>query len=284
MTNDPVESVDGPLTEIEERLVRALAARAGQVTHQSLRPAAPPAPNWAARGRAPLVLALAAAAASVALLSTAAVSLVNGTDKAPVAGTPSDVPAPPALTTSPSTGPSPSARSGGDEDRDGTSAPPPSTTTPSGAVNPGAQDPGGDTAPASRTVTMTLGASGETVPLRTGGDVITLRVKISNTVGETVEDASDVLSIVPRGSGTLKTGDIKVSLLGGDGRWQAVGSTSPSSFGAELSGADGTTLKAGEERTYELRVSLGSSFPSDITGLRATVFSNAGEETLTAAR
>ncbi|MFF9630720.1 hypothetical protein [Streptomyces fradiae] len=268
-------------TPTEERLIRALAARAEQVTPHSLRPAAPPTGNWAARGRAPLVLALAASVASVALVGTAAVSLLTPPEKAPVAGTPSAVPEPPVSRPPGPSAPAPSAPPVG-------SAPP--GTTPSGGTGvPGTSpDPGtgtgtgtGGTGPGSgpdggpqagsRAVTVVLGEAGATRTLRTGGDPLTLTVTVLNTTGGDAEDATDNLSVAAEG-GTLSGGDVNVSLLAEDGSWRPIGHT------ARLTTA---TLPAGESRTHRVRISLPEGFPASVTRLRVTAFSNAGEETIT---
>ncbi|WOI58785.1 hypothetical protein [Streptomyces fradiae] len=279
MTNDH--------TPTEERLIRALAARAEQVTPHSLRPAAPPTGNWAARGRAPLVLALAASVASVALVGTAAVSLLAPPEKAPVAGTPSAVPEPPVSRPPGPSAPGPSAPPVG---------PPPPGTTPSGGTGvPGtgtSPDPGtstgtgtgtgtGGTGPGSgsdggpptgsRTVTVLLGEAGATRTLRTGGDALTLTVTVLNTTGGDVENATDNLSLTAEG-GTLSGGDVNMSLLAENGTWRPIGHT------ARLTTA---TLPAGESRTHRVRVSLPERFPASVTRLRVTAFSNAGEETIT---
>ncbi|WP_149179280.1 hypothetical protein [Streptomyces sp. TRM49041] len=249
--------------DTEERLIRALAARAEQVTAHSLRPAAPPAPNWAARGRGPLILALAAATASVALLSTAAVSLLATPEKAPVAGTPSEVSAPPSLTTRP----------------EASEDPPPAT--PAAPVSPGGGESSRDTAPpVSRSVTVVFAETGKPLTLRTGGEAVTFTVTITNNTGVTVQDAADILTIRPEGgaAGALGAGDIKVSRLGPDGRWQAVGSAGSSGYEARLaSGA----LEESEERTHTLRIALGESFPTGVSRLQAAVFSNGGGESVT---
>ncbi|WP_411574046.1 hypothetical protein [Streptomyces fradiae] len=276
MTNDH--------TPTEERLIRALAARAEQVTPHSLRPAAPPTGNWAAQGRAPLVLALAASVASVALVGTAAVSLMAPPEKAPVAGTPSAVPEPPvSRPPGPSTGASappvrsspPSTSPSGGTGVPGTgTSPDPGTSTGTGAgAGAGGSGPGSDggTAAGSRAVTVLLGEAGTTRTLRTGGDPLTLTVTILNMNGEDVEDATDNLSLTAEG-GTLSGGDVNVSLLTDDGTWRPIGHT------ARLVTA---TLPAGESRTHRVRISLPEDFPASVTRLRVTAFSNAGEETIT---
>ncbi|MFG3498708.1 hypothetical protein [Streptomyces sp. NPDC047928] len=257
MTNDPTAAGDSR-TETEDRLARALAARAAQVTHHSLRPAAPPAPNWAARGRGPLVLALAAAITSVALVSTAAVSMLTEPEGTGVANTsPSDVPAPPSLTASPSPSTTPSA--------------------PASAVAP----PAGTTQPVSRSVTVVYGDDARTVTMRTGGGVTAFTLRIDNDM-VTAENASDVLTITPDGgSGTLRAGDIKVSLRTADGGWRPVGTTGPSGYEGRLTDADGETIEEGAPRVHELRIALGSSFPQGVTRLRMNAISDGGTETIT---
>ncbi len=261
-------------TDTEERLVRALAARAGQVTHRSLRPTAPPAPNWAARGRMPLLFALAAATASVALLSTAVVSLVSGTDRGRVAGDPAPgVSAPPPLTQQPSPSAVSSTRA----------APPPSAPAPPGSPLPPPSTETSSAPSASRAVTVVYGPAGERTTLRTGGGVTTFIVNIHNGTGDDM-DATDTLTITPgAGSGPLRPGDVNVSLRSSDGTWRPLGSTTPTGHEARLSGTAGTPLKSDADHTYELRVSLGPDLPEAVTTLHLTVFSDAGSETVTVA-
>ncbi|MFF8384884.1 hypothetical protein ACF053_14750 [Streptomyces kanasensis] len=278
---DPEEADGRPeLTETEDLLVRALAARAGQLTPHSLRPASPPTVNWAARGRGPLVLALAASVAAVALVGGAAVSLLRTPDGTDVGDTPpSRVTAPPSLSPSPSGSPStrasdPGVPEGSRSPSTGATAP----SSPAGAVAP--QPPEGETTPPSRTVTLVYGAMAKSTTLRTGGDGTVFVATVTNTLGEPAENASDVLTVqVAEGTGTLEPGDVKVSLRDG-GTWQAVGSTGPSGVEARLTGPDGKTLGEDQERAHEVRIALGEGFPKDVTRLRITVFSDGGSEML----
>ncbi|MFI6639531.1 hypothetical protein [Streptomyces sp. NPDC050504] len=260
-------------TEIEDRLTRALAARADQVTHHSLRPGAPPSPNWAARGRGPLVLALAAGVAAVALVGGAAVSYFDraAPERAPVAGEPSP-PAP--VSGSPSPSPSP----GGSASPGATGSPDPSGS--SGAPDPDAPDSSeSSTDPASRTVTVAYGTRNQTFALRTGSGVASLSATVTNNLGEAVLGATDMLTIVPEG-GSLRPGDVNVSVRDGAGGWRPVGRTTPEGYEARLTGADGGDLGAGASRTHEVRVSLGAGFPSGVGRLRVSLFSEAGAEEL----
>ncbi|MEU2179890.1 hypothetical protein [Streptomyces thermolilacinus] len=265
------------LTEVEERLIRALAARAEQVTPHSLRPAAPPTGNWAARGRAPLVLALAASVASVALVGTAAVSLLSPREQGSVAGTPSPVPEPPAPGT-----PSPSApRASGKPVEPGTSpshipdTPDPGTDKGAGTGAGPGTGPGSGSGESSqappREVGLFFQGSDQTRTLRPGGATLTFTVTVLNTMGHTVENATDDLSITAEGT-PLGAGDLNVSLLGEDGVWRPIGST------ARLTTA---TLAEGESRTHKIRVSLAEGFPSTVDRLQVTAFSNGGQESLT---
>ncbi|OII61272.1 MULTISPECIES: hypothetical protein [unclassified Streptomyces] len=273
MTTHDAHDSTSPRTDTEERLVRALAARAGQVTHHSLRPAAPPVPNWAARGRMPLVFALAAAAASVALLSTAVVSLLSGTDRGHVAGDPTPgISTPPSPTRSPSPSAAPSTRA---------ATPPSTSVSPGSPLPPPPSDESPSAPPASRAVTLVYGLAGDTTVLRTGGGFTTFRVTVDNVMGEDV-DATDIMTIKPA-NGTLRPGDVNVSLRASDGTWGPLGSTTPTGHEARLSGADGTPLKADAEHTYEVRVSLGPNFPDAVTTLHMAVSSDAGGETVTVA-
>ncbi|GGQ05495.1 hypothetical protein [Streptomyces roseolilacinus] len=280
-TDDPHGAGDRRgLTPTEDLLVRALAARAGQLTHHSLRPARPPAPNWAARGRGPLVLALAASVASVALVGTAAVSLLRGPDRAGVADTPpARVSAPPSLTPSPSA--TPSTRPGtasptGPSAEPGTTAESPSASG-GGAAPPPVER---ESTPPSRTVTIVYGAMEKTTTLRTGGDGTAFLATVHNTLGRPAENTTDMLTVtVDGGSGTLRPGDVSVSLRDG-GDWRAVGATGSSGVEARLTAPGGETLGAERQRVHEVRVSLGTSFPQGVTRLRINVFSDAGSETL----
>ncbi|OEJ95661.1 hypothetical protein [Streptomyces thermolilacinus] len=273
------------LTEVEERLIRALAARAEQVTPHSLRPAAPPTGNWAARGRAPLVLALAASVASVALVGTAAVSLLTPREQGSVAGTPSPVPEPPAPGT-----PSPSApKASGkpvEPSAPGTSpshlpgTPDPATDKDAGAdpgagtgAGPGTVPGSGSTQAQPREVGLFFQGSNETRTLRPGGATLTFTVTVLNTIGHTVENATDDLSITADGA-TLGAGDLNVSLLGEDGVWRPISPT------ARLTTA---TLAEGESRAHKIRLSLAEGFPATVDRLQVTAFSNGGQETVTPA-
>ncbi|MEU3446296.1 hypothetical protein AB0H29_03560 [Streptomyces thermolilacinus] len=270
------------LTEVEERLIRALAARAEQVTPHSLRPAAPPTGNWAARGRAPLVLALAASVASVALVGTAAVSLLSPREQGSVAGTPSPVPEPPAPGT-----PSPSAPKASGKPVE-PSAPGTSPSHIPGTSGPGTdKDPGADagtgagpgTGPGPgessqarlREVGLFFQGSNQTRTLRPGGATLTFTVTVLNTLGHTIENATDDLSITAEGA-TLGGGGLNVSLLGEDGVWRPISPT------ARLTTA---TLAEGESRTHKVRVSLAEGFPPTVDRLQVTAFSNGGQETVT---
>ncbi|CAL9457346.1 hypothetical protein [Streptomyces sp. enrichment culture] len=268
------------LTETEERLIRALAARAEQVTPHSLRPAAPPTGNWAARGRAPLVLALAASVASVALVGTAAVSLLAPPEKAPVAGTPSPVPEPPAPDTPRPSAPKasgkpvePSAPGTSPSGIPGTTPDPEASTDPGAGPGsgPGSAPPEQSSQAQSREVSVIFQGSDETRTLRPGGGTLTFTVTVLNTNGHTIENATDDLSITADG-GTLGAGDLNVSLLGEDGTWRPIAPT------ARLTTA---TLAEGGSRSHKVRVSLREGFPAGVDRLRVTAFSNAGQESVT---
>ncbi|MFD8797479.1 hypothetical protein [Streptomyces atroolivaceus] len=250
------------LTGTEDLLVRALAARAGQITHHSLRPGTPPAGSWAARGRGPLVLALAASVAGVALVGGAVMSLTGKDPRPGVAAAPSPgVSTPPPLPSSPvpSTPPtSPSA--------------PASSPSGGGTVVP---PPDGDTAPVSRTVKVLYGPQNATTTLRTGGAVRMFDATVTNIQGETADDAADILTVTA-GGGTLRPGDIQVSVYEAGG-WKPVGRADGTGYTAELARG---SLAEGAERVLRFRVGLDSAFPADIGDLRVSFFSDGGSETL----
>ncbi|MEU2156495.1 hypothetical protein ABZ532_15990 [Streptomyces sp. NPDC019396] len=241
---------------VEERLTRALSARAEQVTVHSLRPAAPPQPNWTARGRGPLLFALAAAVTAVALMGTAVVTMTQRPGDAPVADLPPGVVSP-APTVSPDPGPS--------------GVPPQSPTAPDVPEQP-----------SSRSVTIVYGPPDRSFTLRTGGGTASLDATVANNVGEAVEQATDVLTITPESGGTLPAGAVNVSLRDpATGAWRPVGGVSGSVYEAYLSGVAGARLDASASRTHRIRISLGEAFPAGVGRLRVSLSSDGGEETLT---
>ncbi|MFD5426996.1 hypothetical protein [Streptomyces sp. NPDC127084] len=251
---------DGPATgtRVEDLLTKALAARAEQVTGHSLRPAAPPRPNWAARGRGPLLFALAASVTAVALIGTAVVTMTQRPGDAPVADLPPEV-----VAVSPTASPDPTSSSG--------------TASPESPSVPEAPEQ-----PAVRTVTVVYGPPDRTFTLRTGGGTASLEARIDNTLGVAVEQATDVLIITPESGGTLPAGALSVSLRDpASGAWRPVGAVSGSAFEAYLTGASGARLGVGASRTHEVRVSLGEAFPAGISRLRVSLSSDGGSETLT---
>ncbi|MFI9584470.1 hypothetical protein ACIHCQ_22130 [Streptomyces sp. NPDC052236] len=257
-------------TATEELLVRALAARAEQIGPHSLRPGNPPSPNWAARGRGPLMFALAAAVAGAALVGASVVTMLWEPDADPVAKTPPTVapltPSPPATAVTP--GPA-------------TSAPP----GPSGPANPsGPADPSGPSnTSTSRSVTVAYGPASSTFTLRTGEGVAAMTAKVENKSEDAAENVSEVLTIeADAGGGTLGAGDISVSLRDpATGAWRPVGGIGTAGYEATLAGSGGADLAGLSSRTHDIRVSLGSSFPAGITRLKIELFSDADEETLT---
>lgn len=254
-------------TATEELLIRALAARAEQIGPHSLRPGSPPSPNWAARGRGPLMFALAAAVAGAALVSASVVTMLGQPDRDPVAKTPPTV-AP--LTPSP---PATAVTSG------------PATSVPPGPSNPsGPADPSGPSnTSTSRSVTVAYGPASGTFTLRTGEGVAAMTAKVENRSENAVENVSEVLTIkAEAGSGTLRAGDISVSLRDpATGAWRPVGGIGTAGYEATLAGSGGADLAGLSSRTHEIRVSLGSSFPAGITRLKIELFSDADVETLT---
>ncbi|MEU1123161.1 hypothetical protein ABZ371_06150 [Streptomyces sp. NPDC005899] len=248
-------------TRTEELLVRALAARAGQITHHSLRPGAPPVGNWAARGRGPLLMALAASVAGVALVGGAVMTLTAqdprpGVATAPTTGmsTPAPLPSAPAPSTPPA---SPSGRA--------------SSPSGEGVVVP---PPEGDTAPARRTVKVVYGPQNATTTLRTGGAARVFEATVTNIQGEPAEDAADILTVTA-GAGTLRPGYVRVSVYEA-GAWKPVGGTDSGGYTAELARG---SLADGAERTVRVRVQLGSDLPGTIDDLRVSFFSDGGSET-----
>ncbi|MET7368992.1 hypothetical protein ABZS61_24695 [Streptomyces sp. NPDC005566] len=242
------------LTETEDLLVRALSARAEQITHHSLRPGSPPVGSWTARGRGPLVLALAAGVVSVALVGGAAMTLTDRSGKQ------SDV------AVSPTTG---------------VTAPPPlspshTPSSPSTGATPVVPPPDEGTTPASRTVTVTYGPARDSFSLRTGGAVRTLTATVNNNVGTTVEAATDILTVTAEG-GILRPGDVRVAVQNDD-VWKPAGSADGATYTAELASG---RLAEDAERTHRVRISLSSDFPAGITGLQISLFSDGGSEALT---
>ncbi|MFF3404337.1 hypothetical protein ACFYW6_38675 [Streptomyces sp. NPDC002659] len=240
-------------SQVENLLTRALTARAEQITTHSLRPASPPTPNWAARGRAPLILALAAAIVAVALMGTATVTTFFAPKPAPVADVPN-----PVVSTAPS---------------------PPPTSSSSDPTTPSRIVPSSEPA---RTVTVVYGPPNRTFTLRTGEGVASLTATVQNNVGEDVENASDILTITPDTRGSFKVAALNVSLLDPDtGTWRPVGTVNGSTFEAHLTGPTGIRLPTGESRTHQVRISLTSEFPASVERLRIVLTSDGGGETLT---
>jgi hypothetical protein len=253
-------------TATEELLIRALAARAEQIGPHSLRPGTPPAPNWAARGRGPLVFALAAAVAGTALVSASLVTMLGQPDRDSAAKTPPTVSTATVPPSQPVTaGPTESA--------------PPGPGNPSGPASPSSPS----NTSVSRSVTVTYGPANSTLTLRTGQTFAALTAKVDNGEAEVLENVSEMLTVkADGGTGTLEAGDISVSLRDpGTGAWQPVGGIGSAGYEAALAGSGGADLAAGSSRTHQIRISLGSSFPAGITRLKIELFSGAGQETLT---
>ncbi|MFD7611865.1 hypothetical protein [Streptomyces sp. NPDC059828] len=243
---------------VEERLTRALSARAEQVTIHSLRPAAPPQPNWTARGRGPLLFALAAAVTAVALMGTALVTLTQRPGNAPAADLPPGV-----VSSAPTVPPAPG-------------------NSPSGVPPQSPSAPEAPEQPSGRAVTIVYGPPDRSFTLRTGGGTAALDATVANNVGEAVEQATDVLTITPESGGTLPAGAVNVSLRDpATGAWRPVGGLSGSAYEAYLSGAAGARLDASASRTHQIRISLGEAFPEGVGRLRVSLSSDGGEETLT---